>query len=253
MLGSLIFLAQDLYVKPATDNAKEVARLFNITLAIATVVTVIVLGLLAYMIIKFRHNTKVPRDESHRGHTTAEVVWTVIPAVILLFLGFLSAGTLIKIDTVPDDTDFQITIEARQFSWRFIYPDDNGTAYNGQAGWCGVPGRCNIGQLRLEEGSRVKFDVTAVDVIHAFAVPEFSVKLDAVPGKKHVGWFDVPMLDGAPSASYFVQCMEYCGVGHHLMGPSKEAADSGSQPTIEVFPAGSQPLAWGRAPPPPSP
>lgn len=250
MLDGYLFLAQDLYVKPATANAREVAGLFNITLWIALFVTAVVLGLLGYMIVKFRNNTKVPREEGHRGHTTAEVVWTVIPAAILLFLGFLSAGTLIKLDTVPDDVDFSISIEARQFSWRFIYPDENGTAYNGQPGWCSTPGRCSINELRLQEDQRVRFEVRGMDVIHAFAVPEFSIKLDAVPGKNHVGWFETPALNGATGAEYFVQCMEYCGVGHHLMGPSKEAEDAGSVPKIRVFPAGSQPLPYGRAPAP---
>ncbi|HUR70074.1 MAG TPA: cytochrome c oxidase subunit II [Candidatus Thermoplasmatota archaeon] len=248
MLGSFLYLAQDLYVQPATQNARDIKGLFNITLAIALVVFVLVEGLLLYMVIRFRNNRKVPREEGHRGHTTAEVVWTVIPAAILLFLGFLSAGTLIHLDTVPDDTDFTIHIEARQFIWRFIYPDDNGVEYNGEADWCRAPNqaRCSFNDLRLQEGSTVKFTATGLDVIHAFAVPEFGIKADAVPGKTHTAWFQVPSLNGASEATYFVQCMEYCGVGHHLMGPSKEASDAGSVPHITVFPAGAQPLAWGK-------
>lgn len=253
--GRFLFLAQDLYVQPATESAREVASLFNITMWIALFVFVLVEGLLLYMVFKFRKNKRVPKEEGHRGHTTAEVVWTVIPAAILLFLGFLSAGTLIKIDTIPDDTDFTVTIEARQFSWRFIYPDENGTAYAGGAvtgagGWCAAPNqaRCSNNELRLQEGQRVRIDVKGLDVIHAFAVPEFSVKVDAVPGKTHVRWFETPALNGAASAEYFVQCMEYCGVGHHLMGPSKEARDAGTEPKIVIFPAGSQPLPYGAAP-----
>lgn len=252
MLGRLLFLGQDLYVPPATENAVEVAGLFNITLWIALFVFVLVEGLLLYMIIKFRKNTRVPKDESHRGHTTAEIVWTVIPAAILLFLGFLSAGTLIQIDTLPDDTDYTIRVEASQFTWRFYYPDENGIPYSGQEGWCSGENRarCPFNTLRLQEGSRVKVEIVARDVIHAFAIPEFAIKADAVPGKPRVNWFDVPMLNGAPSKEFFVQCMEYCGTGHHLMGPSKEAIDGGTAPKIVVFPAGSQPLAWGPAPAP---
>jgi len=234
MLGAL-YLAQDLYVPPATETAREVASLFNITLWIALVVFVLVEGLLLYMIIKFRKNTRVPREETHRGHTTAEVVWTVVPAVILLFLGFLSAGTLVKIDTIPDDTDFTVHVEASQFVWRFIYPDENGTAYNGQAGWCQENrARCSIGEMRLQENARVRLELVARDVIHAFAVPEFAIKQDAVPGKVHVSWFQVPDVGSAP-VEYFIQCMEFCGVGHHDM-----------RATIVVFPAGSQEQMWGR-------
>lgn len=236
MLGAL-YLAQDLYVQPATESAREVASLFNITLGIALFVFVFVEALLLYMIIRFRKNTKVPREETHRGHTTAEVVWTVIPAAILLFLGFLSAGTLVKIDNVPDDTDVTVHVEASQFVWRFIYPDENGTAYSGQEGWCAENRtRCSVGQLRLQENLRVKLEIVSRDVIHAFAVPEFVVKRDAVPGKLHEAWFETPDVAGAP-VEYFIQCMEYCGVGHHDM-----------RATIVVFPEGSQPTPFGRAP-----
>jgi cytochrome c oxidase subunit 2 len=243
MLGQL-YLAQDLYVPPATETAREIASLFNLTLWIAIFVFVVVEGLLLYMIIRFRNNKKVPREESHRGHTTAEVVWTVIPAAILLFLGFLSAGTLMRIDTVPDDTDFTVRVEAFQFGWRFIYPDENGTAYADEAAWCraadgGDPTRCSIGELRLQENSRVKVHITARDVIHAFAVPEFAIKQDAVPGKPRDAWFETPDLPTDAPVQYFIQCMEYCGLGHH-----------GMRATLTVFPEGSQPLAYGRAPPP---
>jgi len=251
-----LFLAQDLYVPPATGNAVHIRSLFNITLAIALAVFVIVEGLLIYMIVRFRKNTRVPKEETHRGHTTAEVVWTVIPAAILLFLGFLSAGTLVQIDEIPDDTDFTIWVQASQFSWRFIYPDENGTAFAGGAlgDWCKGPtaARCDFTTLRLQEGSRVHVKVISTDVIHAFAVPEFGIKLDAVPGKVHEGWFETPSAGGAEK-DFFVQCMEYCGAGHHLMGPSQEASASGVVPKLVVFPEGSQPLAWGRAavvPPP---
>jgi cytochrome c oxidase subunit 2 len=258
MLGGFLYLAQDLYVQPATQNARDVAQLFRITLGIAIFVFVFVMGLMFYMLLRFKKNTRVPKDEGHRGHNTAEIVWTVIPAAILLFLGFLSAGTLIQLDEIPTDTDFTVTVEARQFSWRFIYPDEAGAPFplGGDArAWCAAPNqsRCSINELRLAEGSKVKINVIALDVIHAFAVPEFAIKLDAVPGKVHEQWFIVPMLDGATSKTYFVQCMEYCGVGHHLMGPSKEAEDAGSVPKLSVFGAGSQPLPYGRAPPPPAP
>lgn len=219
MLGRL-FLAQDLYVKPATESAREVASLFNITLWIAIVVFVLVEGLLLYMIVRFRKNTRVPREESHRGHTTAEVVWTVVPAAILLFLGFLSAGTLVKIDTIPTDTDFTVEVEASQFTWLFRYPDGNVT----------------VNELRLQENSRVIANISSRDVIHAFAVPEFAIKQDAVPGKPRQAWFDTPDV-GAEPVAYFIQCMEYCGVGHHDM-----------RAKLTVFPEGSQPLPYGKAP-----
>lgn len=251
MLGGLVTLAQDLYVEPATPLAGEVRDLFNITLGIALFVFVLVEGLLVYMIVKFRKNTKVPREETHRGHTTAEVVWTVIPAGLLLFLGFLSAGTLVELDVVPPDSDYTVTVEASQFSFRFYYPDANGTAYAGNSGWCSTPGQCSTSVLRVQEGSKVKLLVTATDVIHAFAVPELAIKVDAVPGKVNTRWFQAPVTSS--ESRYFIQCMEYCGVGHHMMGSSRmavDAAESGglAVPELVVFSEGSQPLMWGNAP-----
>ena len=158
-------------------------------------------------------------------------------------------GTLVQIDEIPEDTDFTIWVQASQFSWRFVYPDENGAAFQGGAlgDWCRGPtaARCDFTTLRLQEDSKVRLMVTSTDVIHAFAVPEFGVKMDAVPGKVHEGWIQTPSVD-APT-EFFVQCMEYCGVGHHLMGPSKEAMDGGQVPKLVVFPEGSQPRAWGRA------
>ncbi|HET6405278.1 MAG TPA: cytochrome c oxidase subunit II [Candidatus Thermoplasmatota archaeon] len=230
-----LFLAQDLYVPPATESAREIASLFNITLWIALFVFVFVEGLLLYIIVKFRKNTRVPRDEGHRGHTKAEVVWTVIPAGILLFLGFLSAGTLVQIDEIPDDIDHTVRVDASQFLWRFLYPDENGVAYAGQTDWCSGDARwrCSIGELRLEENLRVKLEITSRDVIHAFAVPEFAIKQDAVPGKVHVAWLQTPDV-GAEPVSYHLQCMEFCGVGHHDMTAR-----------VTIFPAGSQALPYG--------
>jgi len=85
----------------------------------------------------------------------------------------------------------------------------------------------------------VKVHITARDVIHAFAVPEFAIKQDAVPGKPRDAWFETPDLPTDAPVQYFIQCMEYCGLGHH-----------GMRATLTVFPEGSQPLAYGRAPPP---
>lgn len=242
MLGAL-YLAQSLYVPPATDSAREVATLFYVTLWIALVVWVFVTGLLVYMIVKFRKNTKVPREESHRGHTTAEVVWTVIPAAILLFLGFLSAGTLVHLDEIPDDTDVSIGVQGSQFTWQFFYPDANGTAYNGEADWCAGANRarCSFSELRLQENQRIKGTISGKDVIHAFAVPEFAIKVDAVPGKARTFWFETPDV-GTEPVTYFVQCMEYCGVGHHDM-----------RGTVTIFPEGSQTRPYGAADAPAAP
>lgn len=222
--GAVVLAAMDgapPYVTPKTPLAREVYGLFNLTLGIALFVFVLVEGLLLYTLWRFRNNRKVPRDETERGHTAAEVTWTVIPAIILILLGVLSAGTLMRLDTIPEDTDFTVKVEAFQWGWRFVYPDGNAT----------------VNELRVEEGQKVRLELVSRDVIHAFWVPEFAIKIDTVPGRTNVQWFEAPPVEGADVDEYFVQCAEYCGLGHHDM-----------RAKVVIFRAGAQAVPYGKAP-----
>lgn len=220
--------AQDgsLYVDPATPEAESVRSLFVVTLVIATIVFVLVEGLLFYVLWRGRRTKHVPRDETHRGHVTAEIVWTIIPALILLGLGVASAGTLFRLDDVPDDADIVVKVNARQFVWTFDYSENPGFDRNTT--------RATTNELRVQSGSTVRLDVRGLDVIHSFFVPEFALKIDAFPDRITHQWFTAP----APG-TYPLQCTEFCGAGHHLM-----------QGNIVVFPAGEQPVPYGtyRAP-----
>lgn len=224
------------YVEPATPQAESIRSLFNLTFVIAIVIFVGVQGLLLFVLWKFRNNRAAPGEEGHRGHTTAEVVWTVIPAGILLFLGVVSAGTLFELDEVPDDMDLVVDVQASQWGWKFTYPDGNfsqyfwdGTArttvasaereYN-TSRQCREDGTCRgvpVGEFRVEEGARVQLNIEAVDVIHALWIPEFGVKIDAVPGRTNIRWFEAPAFDPNKDNDYFLQCAEFCGRGHHAM------------------------------------
>lgn len=254
------------YVEPATPQAESIRSLFNLTFVIAIVIFLGVEALLLFVLWKFRNNRAPPAEDGHRGHTTAEVVWTVIPAGILLFLGVVSAGTLFELDTVPDDVDLVVDVQASQWGWKFTYPDGNfsqyfwdGTARTTVASaereynvskQCRDDGNCRgvpVGEFRVEEGARVQLNIEAVDVIHALWIPEFGVKIDAVPGRTNIRWFEAPAFDPNDDNEYFLQCAEFCGRGHHAMHAKIVVVPAGTfengQPTPKVTAPAEEPPA----------
>lgn len=246
LLGTMLAplaLAQDAfepYVEPKTEQARDIKSLFNVTFGIAMVIFVGVEALLFYVLWKFRNNKTPPEETGARGHTTAEIVWTIIPAGILLFLGVISAGTLFELDTIPEDTDVTIVVEASRWNWKFTYPDGNYSVYR----WDGTSpttsvsapqkynatnGRSvNVGDLQIEEGARVRLEIVSTDVLHAVWIPEFGVKIDAVPGVTNVRWFEAPAYVEGGDNEYFFQCAEFCGRGHHAMHAKVVVAKAGS-------------------------
>lgn len=221
----------ELYPSPKTDVARSVEGLFNLTFAIAMIIFVGVEAFLFFVIWKFRHNKTTPAGETHRGHTKAEIAWTVIPAAILLVLGTVSAAELFKIDPVPEKTDFTIRVVAERFTWTFIYPDDGVVVGNT------TTRDRTFNQMRVEEGKTVAIDITSKDVEHQLFIPAFAIKISAIPGRVNHQWFIAP----APG-DYHLECTMYCGVGHHVMGANSDDT------RITVFAKGSQPLPYGKAP-----
>lgn len=205
MLIPLTVSAQEVYVPPKTAEAQSVKDLFDITTAIAVVVFIITEAALFYVIWRFRKNRTVPTGEEHRGHTAAEITWTVIPALILIFLGVLAVNTLQEIEIVPAETAtdaVDVYAEAGRFAFTFYYPDENGE----------IDRTLFDDELNVVTGTQVRLTITSVDNQHAIWIPEFAVKVDAYPNVENVVFFTAPEV-----GEYFVQCAEYCGDGHHAM------------------------------------
>ncbi len=220
-------VGEEYYVPPATDLADQVQGLFNLIFWIGLAVLVFVEVLIVVAFVKFRDNEDVPENETRRGNHRLEIAWTAVPAVILLLVGGLSAGTLFELDHVPEDADFAVGVDAQQFAWVSTYPISED----------GAELRPSFNTLRVEEGSTVQMDITASDVIHSLWVPEFAIKIDAVPGRTNHQWFHTPAYEEGGDNEYFLQCAEYCGVGHHDM-----------QGSIVVFPEGEQNVPYGTVP-----
>jgi cytochrome c oxidase subunit II len=179
----------------ASKEAGRIHFVYWFTTVIAIAVFSVVSAVLAYSVIHFRAR---PDDDSDgpptHGHTTLEIVWTAIPAVLVTAISIVSAVVLAENSRAGSDP-LVVQVTGEQFAWTFTYP--NGKSY---------------GYLTLPRGRHVKLVVTSKDVIHSFWVPQFSQKQDAVPGQKNS-----IVVTPTRLGTYPVICTELCGLGHALM------------------------------------
>jgi cytochrome c oxidase subunit 2 len=195
----------------ASAEAASVDSLFNTLLAIATVVFLVVEGVLVYSIIRFRRR---PGDDSDgppiHGNASLEIIWTAIPAVAVFVLAIYSYVVFVSEET-PQQNEIVIGVVGQQFQWTFHYPyepyPDLTQAQNDQ-----VKANMVSHELHVPVGRPVRVDITAVDVMHGFYVPVFRIKQDAIPGHITTARF-TPTLKG----QYEVVCSELCGPGHSEM------------------------------------
>ena len=187
----------------------------RILLPIIVAISVFVLFLLLYSIFKFRASKNpIPSKTSH--NTFIEIMWTVIPCLILIVIAVPSFRLLYKQDIVPK-ADVTIKATGYQWYWGYEYPDQN-IAFDAN-----MIDTKNLksNQLRLLETDNhvvvpvnkvIKVLITANDVLHAWAVPSFGVKRDAVPGRINETWFKAEK-----EGVYYGQCSELCGSRHAFM------------------------------------
>lgn len=210
VIGVLVGLTARVFPTQGSAEAVSVDSLFNFMLAIAVVVFLIVEGGIIYSIIRFRRR---PGDETDgapiHGNTALEITWTAIPAVIVVVLSILSYQVFVGTQTATDDM-LVIKVRGQQFQWSFQYPmpPDPDPAVTEEL-------RAKIqtymvnADLWVPIGRRVKAEITSQDVLHAFYVPEFRVKQDAIPGRVTETYFTPTQALDA-----WVLCAELCGVNH---------------------------------------
>ncbi|MBI2755261.1 MAG: cytochrome c oxidase subunit II [Chloroflexi bacterium] len=204
VLASLSLLTvQPAFAEPwfmGTDSveAGQLSQLWWLTLILSAVVFVMVEGLLIYSSIRFRRRTSLPSVEPPQihGNTRLEVMWAIVPAVILISLFGLSVRTLSAMSVIPEDGE-RIRVEGAQFSWNFTYQDS------------GVQVSSTNGALVIPTERPVIFEITARDVIHSFWVPDLGGKTDAIPGKLNRMTWTV-----LKPGMYRGVCAELCGSGH---------------------------------------
>ena len=235
-----------------TELADDIHWLDGMLLVIITVITLFVVALLA--IVALRYNSRSnPTPAKFTHNTPIEVTWTIVPIIILLFIGAFSLPVLFKQQEIPDG---EITIKATGYQWYWGYeyvdagvpgvepssisfdsymvghpatltPEDNAagaTEYVNSDAMAGVLARYGYKPdefllatdqaIVIPTGKIVVVQVTAADVIHSWTIPAFGVKQDGVPGRLAELWFEV--AEGKEGI-YFGQCSELCGKDHAYM------------------------------------
>jgi cytochrome c oxidase subunit 2 len=206
-------------MQPGVTPLKHDAIFFHnaILLPIITIITLFVLALLLWIV--FRYNKKrnpVPARWSH--NTPLEIVWTLVPVLILVVIAVFSFKLLFEYHDMPKP---YMTVKATgyQWYWGYEYPDQKIPEFvsnilpEDKAKAKGVPYRLAATEpLVVPVNKTVQVLVTGADVIHAFAVPAFGVIMDAVPGQVHSTWFKVDRI-----GTYYGSCRELCGVDHAFM------------------------------------
>jgi cytochrome c oxidase subunit 2 len=200
----------------ATPVAEQLHDLHNGLLVIITVITVFVLLLLVYVMVRFNERRNpVPSKTTH--NTLVEVLWTVVPIIILVGIAIPSFRLLYFADRTQE-AEMTLKIIGHQWYWSYEYPDNGNFTFDSLMV---EDADLQPGQLRLLETdnavvlpveTNIRLLMTADDVIHAWTIPAFAVKLDAVPGKVNETWtrIDRPGV-------YYGQCSELCGVRHGYM------------------------------------
>jgi len=208
-----------------TATSREVYDLHMLGLWVCVVIGVLVYAAMVAAIVRFRKSAN-PKPAKFSHNTTVEVIWTVIPAVILVALAVPAAETLIK---MKDERDSELTIKVTGYQWRWQYDyiDEGVQFVSALARPSNAARRLRSGidpftvenylldvdrPLVVPVNTKVRLLITAADVVHAWWVPELAVKQDAVPGFIRSAWFEADT-----EGTFRGQCAELCGQDHGFM------------------------------------
>lgn len=206
-------------MQPAASVMRHESIWFHnwILMPIITVISLFVLGLLVWVAVRYNSRANpVPARWSH--NTLIEITWTAVPVLILMVISIFSFRLLFNYHAMPP-VDVTVKATARQWNWDYEYPDQRIAAFTSamlpevDARARGVPFRlASTAPMVVPVGRVVRVLVTAEDVIHAFAMPAFGNKIDAVPGRVNETWFRAERI-----GTYYGQCSELCGIDHAFM------------------------------------
>lgn len=176
-----------------TKVAAQVDHVFLLIFGVSAAILVFITLLMVWFVIRY-HHTRSPKAADIRGNVLAEVIWTVIPSILVMGMFYYGWASFKALRSVPADA-MRVQVTARMWSWVFEY--ENGK-------------RSSTLYVPLDRA--VRLDMTSVDVIHSFFVPAFRIKMDTVPGMQTYAWFQAQR-----EGTYDILCAEYCGLRHANM------------------------------------
>ncbi len=221
LVPALVFGAYEFdFPKPVTPIAQEILDLHHLIIWICLVIFVLVFGVMFYSIFAHRQSRGHKAAKFHES-TTVEVVWTAIPFLILVAMAVPSTATLIKMEDTRD-AEVVVKITGYQWKWKYEYPDHDISFFsNLSTPRDQIENKAPKGEHYLIEvdnplvipvGKKVRFLVTANDVLHAWWVPKLGIKKDAIPGFINEMWARVDQ-----PGTFRGQCAELCGKDHGFM------------------------------------
>lgn len=210
----------------ATDISASVHGLHMLIFWVCVAIAVLVFGAMLYCIVVFRKSRGAVPDTSLQHSTTAEIVWTVIPVIILIAMAIPAAQTLVAME-ISHDTEMTIKITGYQWKWEYEYVGEDVSFFSNLADTSNRARQLDSGMnpfdvenyllevdqpLVIPANTRIRYLITSNDVLHAWWVPDFAIKKDAIPGYINEGWFEV----NEPGI-HRGQCAELCGKDHGFM------------------------------------
>ena len=202
--------------EPAGSIAQKATDLHNLLLVIITLISVFVLGLLVFVGWRFRRESN-PKPSKTTHNTVIEILWTVVPVLILVIIAVPSFRLLYYMDETKN-AEMVIKVTANQWYWNYEYMDEqisfDSYMLKDDELQPGQPRLLSVDNpLIVPDNTKIKFLVTGNDVMHSFFVPSLAVQTYAFVGRSNEVWIDVPPGE----KTYYGQCNQICGVNHSFM------------------------------------
>ncbi len=179
---------------PGSTSAAGVDKLFYFIFWLSVFFFVLIVSLMVFFIVRYRHREGRGPEKSPTHHTALEITWSVIPLILVLFIFYFGFKGYVDLYTPPENA-YEIQVVGQKWQWFFNYP--NGVVNE---------------NLHVPVDTPVRLVITSEDVIHSLYIPAFRLKMDAVPGRYSKVWFNAK-----EPGEYDLFCAEYCGTGHSDM------------------------------------
>jgi Heme/copper-type cytochrome/quinol oxidases, subunit 2 len=190
---------------PIPPTAIDWNNFFNVIGYTAVIAVAITIGAMIIFTIKYRERMGkrrfIPQQGLHVSRARDAVIFASISITILLTMSILSFTLTPNARFLPSSPATEIKVIAYQWGFTFVYPN----------------GANSTGVVHVPENATIVFNVTSIDVMHNFYLPDFRVSIDAIPGRYNAIWVSTPLVGSSSELSYRIICKELCGVGHTFM------------------------------------
>jgi cytochrome c oxidase subunit 2 len=182
----------------------DIDNLFHLIYWITMITWVLVQVLMVVFLVMYRHRPGRRATYTH-GNTSLEIAWTIVPTLIVIWLGIRSVETWNRVKIDLPETKHVVGVVAKQFNWEMVYPGPDGE-------FATEDDKTIENDLRVPVNTPIRVRLSSKDVIHSFFLPNLRMKQDVVPGRTIEAWFEA-----TKPGKYEIPCAELCGFGHSGM------------------------------------